>query len=194
MVNSRSAGSGRVSCRLSIKKAATKINAITTQSFIMYAVGLSSIRVREAHGELIRNFRAACVKAFSAASPVCLVHDFRPGAAMSFERGGDHDQLPMRRLNHRTKSIRRRYASTDSTMLQEAVVELANLHAADLNDKNMARTGAALTRLNRLLQKPAEFLYSSFCKREWRNGRRAGLRIRCRKAWGFKSPLSQSII
>ena len=26
--------------------------------------------------------------------------------------------------------------------------------------------------------------------REWRNGRRAGLRIRCRKAWGFKSPLS----
>src|SRR5579864_5929414 len=27
--------------------------------------------------------------------------------------------------------------------------------------------------------------------REWRNGRRAGLRIRCRKAWGFKSPLSQ---
>src|SRR5580700_2119309 len=35
-----------------IKKAATKINAITTQSFMMYAVGLSSIRVREAHGEL----------------------------------------------------------------------------------------------------------------------------------------------
>ena len=29
--------------------------------------------------------------------------------------------------------------------------------------------------------------------REWRNGRRAGLRIRCRKAWGFKSPLSQSL-
>ena len=27
--------------------------------------------------------------------------------------------------------------------------------------------------------------------REWRNGRRAGLRIQCRKAWGFKSPLSQ---
>jgi hypothetical protein len=26
--------------------------------------------------------------------------------------------------------------------------------------------------------------------REWRNGRRAGLRIQCRKAWGFKSPLS----
>ena len=29
--------------------------------------------------------------------------------------------------------------------------------------------------------------------REWRNGRRAGLRIRCRKAWGFKSPLSQTL-
>ena len=28
--------------------------------------------------------------------------------------------------------------------------------------------------------------------REWRNGRRAGLRIQCRKAWGFKSPLSHS--
>ena len=26
--------------------------------------------------------------------------------------------------------------------------------------------------------------------REWRNGRCAGLRIQCRKAWGFKSPLS----
>ena len=27
--------------------------------------------------------------------------------------------------------------------------------------------------------------------REWRNGRRAGLRIQCRKACGFKSRLSQ---
>ncbi len=34
------------------KKVATRINAITTQSFIMYAAWLSSIRVREAHGEL----------------------------------------------------------------------------------------------------------------------------------------------
>ena len=33
--------------------------------------------------------------------------------------------------------------------------------------------------------------FSSFSNaREWRNGRRAGLRIQCRKAWGFKSPLS----
>jgi hypothetical protein len=35
--------------------------------------------------------------------------------------------------------------------------------------------------------------FSSFSNaREWRNGRRAGLRIQCRKAWGFKSPLSHS--
>ena len=35
-------------------------------------------------------------------------------------------------------------------------------------------------------------LFNNFSRtREWRNGRRAGLRIRCRKAWGFKSPLSQ---
>ena len=34
-------------------------------------------------------------------------------------------------------------------------------------------------------------LFNSFAStREWRNGRRAGLRIQCRKAWGFKSPLS----
>ena len=33
--------------------------------------------------------------------------------------------------------------------------------------------------------------FNRFIKaREWRNGRRAGLRIQCRKAWGFKSPLS----
>src|SRR5215472_4522186 len=31
-----------------------------------------------------------------------------------------------------------------------------------------------------------------FRTREWRNGRRAGLRIQCRKACGFKSRLSQS--
>jgi hypothetical protein len=36
------------------KKAATIINAITTQSFKIYAVRLSSIRVREVHGELTR--------------------------------------------------------------------------------------------------------------------------------------------
>jgi hypothetical protein len=34
------------------KKAATIINAITTQSLTMYAIRLSSIRVREVHGEL----------------------------------------------------------------------------------------------------------------------------------------------
>ena len=34
------------------KKAATKTNAITTHSFIMYAARVSSIRVRGAHGEL----------------------------------------------------------------------------------------------------------------------------------------------
>jgi hypothetical protein len=35
-------------------------------------------------------------------------------------------------------------------------------------------------------------IFNTFIRmREWRNGRRAGLRIRCRKAWGFKSPLSQ---
>ena len=36
--------------------------------------------------------------------------------------------------------------------------------------------------------------FSSFSiAREWRNGRRAGLRIQCRKAWGFKSPLSHHL-
>ena len=32
-------------------------------------------------------------------------------------------------------------------------------------------------------------LFNNFTlMREWRNGRRAGLRIRCRKAWGFSPP------
>ena len=30
-------------------------------------------------------------------------------------------------------------------------------------------------------------------EREWRNGRRPGFRFRCRKAWGFKSPLAHQI-
>jgi hypothetical protein len=42
------------------------------------------------------------------------------------------------------------------------------------------------------LRVPSGGLRVSRLAREWRNGRRAGLRIRCRKAWGFKSPLSQS--
>ena len=41
------------------------------------------------------------------------------------------------------------------------------------------------------LRDPSGGLRVSRLSREWRNGRRAGLRIRCRKAWGFKSPLSQ---
>src|SRR5215472_15621764 len=38
--------------------------------------------------------------------------------------------------------------------------------------------------------KNAPIHISFMLTREWRNGRRAGLRIQCRKAWGFKSPLS----
>jgi hypothetical protein len=46
---------------VSPKKAATKINAITTQSFIIYAVRLSSITVRAANENSLANaeWRAA---------------------------------------------------------------------------------------------------------------------------------------
>jgi hypothetical protein len=40
---------------------------------------------------------------------------------------------------------------------------------------------------------PALFCCTFVRTREWRNGRRAGLRIQCRKACGFKSRLSHEL-
>ena len=63
--------------------------------------------------------------------------------------------------------------------------DAANLHP-------LAGTSPSTKDRGRCSKNPCCAIWFSLA-REWRNGRRAGLRIRCRKAWGFKSPLSHSL-
>lgn len=83
-------------------------------------------------GRRIKDFRGAWAKACKDAGvPGRLVHDFRRTAVRNLERAGVPRSAAMRMTGHKTEAVYRRYAITDSAMLQEAAVKLATLHAAE---------------------------------------------------------------
>jgi integrase len=83
-------------------------------------------------GSAIVNFsyvwKRACTKA---GFPGRLVHDFRRTAVRNLERAGVPRSAAMKLAGHKTESVYRRYAITDSAMLQDAVLKLSALHAID---------------------------------------------------------------
>jgi integrase len=145
-------------------------------------------------GSRIKNFRGAWAKACKAAGvPGRLVHDFRRTAVRNLERAGVSRSAAMKLTGHKTEAVYRRYAIVDSTMLQEAVDKLGALHAVEAKSPRSVQVIPVPAR--KLMSR--SFNTALFCctfvrTREWRNGRRAGLRIQCRKACGFKSRLSHS--
>ncbi|MGD0291839.1 MAG: site-specific integrase [Candidatus Binataceae bacterium] len=83
-------------------------------------------------GSRIKDFRGAWRKACrDAGVPGRLVHDFRRTAVRNLERAGVPRSAAMRMTGHKTEAVYRRYAITDSAMLQEAAVKLAAFHVAD---------------------------------------------------------------
>ena len=98
---------------------------------------------RAVAGSRISDFRGAWAKACRAAGvPGRLVHDFRRTAVRNLERAGVPRSAAMKLTGHKTEAVYRRYAITDSAMLQEAAVKLAALHSSEANcqssDKVMA--------------------------------------------------------
>jgi integrase len=94
----------------------------------------------QADGSRIRDFRWAWRKACDDAGvPGRLVHDFRRTAVRNLERAGDPRSAAMRMTGHKTEAVYRRYAITDSAMLQEAAAKLAILHAASEKSQSTAQ-------------------------------------------------------
>jgi integrase len=88
-------------------------------------------------GSGIKDFRWAWRKACrDAGVPGRLVHDFRRTAVRNLERAGVPRSAAMRMTGHKTEAVYRRYAITDSAMLQEAALKLAAFHVADSNTPN----------------------------------------------------------
>jgi integrase len=91
-------------------------------------------------GRRIKDFRGAWAKACKAAGvPGRLVHDFRRTAVRNLERAGVPRSAAMKLTGHKTEAVYRRYAITDSAMLQEAAVKLAVLHASEANSPSSAK-------------------------------------------------------
>jgi integrase len=83
-------------------------------------------------GRRIKDFRGAWSNACrDAGVPGRLVHDFRRTAVRNLERAGVPRSAAMKLTGHKTEAVYRRYAITDSAMLQEAAAKLATLHAAE---------------------------------------------------------------
>jgi len=83
-------------------------------------------------GSRIKDFRWAWRTACrDAGVPDRLVHDFRRTAVRNLERAGVSRSAAMRMTGHKTEAVYRRYAITDSAMMQEAAVKLAAFHVAD---------------------------------------------------------------
>lgn len=84
------------------------------------------------NGDQVGDFRKAWATACRLAGvPGRLVHDFRRTAVRNLERAGVSRSAAMALTGHKTEAVYRRYAITDSTMLQEAVAKLALLHEAE---------------------------------------------------------------
>ena len=71
--------------------------------------------------------------------PGRLVHDFRRTAVRNLERAGVPRSAVMKLTGHKTEAVYRRYAITDSAMLQEAAVKLAVLHASEAKSPSRRR-------------------------------------------------------
>jgi integrase len=98
-------------------------------------------------GSAIKDFRASWANSCREASVLGrLVHDFRRTAVRNLERAGVPRSAAMKMTGHKTEAIYRRYAITDSAMLQEAAVKLAALHAAEENRTSGAQVSAILGR------------------------------------------------
>ena len=93
-----------------------------------------------ADGRRIKDFRGAWANACKDAGvPGRLVHDFRRTAVRNLERAGVPRSAAMKLTGHKTEAVYRRYAITDSAMLQEAAVKLAVLHASEANSPSSAQ-------------------------------------------------------
>ena len=94
----------------------------------------------QADGSRIRDFRWAWRNACTKAGvPGRLVHDFRRTAVRNLERAGVPRSAAMKLTGHKTEAVYRRYAITDSAMLQEAAVKLAVLHASEAKRPSSAK-------------------------------------------------------
>jgi integrase len=99
----------------------------------------------QANGSRIKDFRWAWRTACrDAGVPGRLVHDFRRTAVRNLERAGVPRSAAMRMTGHKTEAVYRRYAITDSAMLQEAASKLATLHAAEKKSPSSAQVGELL--------------------------------------------------
>jgi integrase len=99
-------------------------------------------------GTPIRDFRGAWAKACEAAGvPGRLVHDFRRSAVRNLERAGVPRSAAMKMTGHKTEAVYRRYAITDSAMLQEAALKLAALHAAEAGSGEKRKSSAKVSAL-----------------------------------------------
>jgi integrase len=95
-----------------------------------------------ADGRRIKDFRGAWAKACKDAGvPGRLVHDFRRTAVRNLERAGVPRSAAMKMTGHKTEAVYRRYAITDSAMLQEAALKLATHHAAEEKRQSSAQVG-----------------------------------------------------
>jgi integrase len=84
------------------------------------------------NGNRIGDFRKAWAKACKDAGvPGRLVHDLRRTAVRNLERAGVPRSAAMKLTGHKTEAVYRRYAITDSAMLQDAVAKLALLHETE---------------------------------------------------------------
>jgi integrase len=98
-------------------------------------------------GSHICDFRGAWKKACRAAGvPGRIPHDFRRTAVRNLERAGVPRSAAMKLTGHQTEAVYRRYAITDSAMLQEAAVKLAALHASEANCQSTVKVEAVPAR------------------------------------------------
>jgi len=73
------------------------------------------------------------------------VHDFRRTAVRNLERAGVALSAAMKMTGHKTDVVYQRYAITDSSMLQEAALKLAALHASELNSSENSKSSAKVS-------------------------------------------------
>ena len=124
--------------------------------------------------------------------PRRLVHDFRRTAVRNLERAGISRSAAMKMTGHKTEAVYRRYAIVDSAMLRRprSNFRRSTWQRIPRNAK-VSLKSPPFRPINDCSERNKRSIFKDFpITREWRNGRRAGLRIQCRKAWGFKSPLS----
>jgi integrase len=99
-----------------------------------------------ADGSRIMDFRGAWANACKLAGvPGRLVHDFRRTAVRNLERAGVSRSAAMKMTGHKTDAVYQRYAITDSSMLQEAAVKLAALHASESGSNENRKSSAKVS-------------------------------------------------